>query len=274
MLPLKNKTKSILMSLYPMVLLLYTGLCWGQPTTHIKSFQIGIGVEKPMSFFYDFSNDHDFKTGLYKEEEMVPLGLSFHVAKNISRHLHLHLNILGRPLGNTAYTYTEVKSIDELNYTFTDSNFVRSNLFQIQLGSKYFLQNAPLGTYIHANLNAAIINNSIYRKSTFGNEFKQYIESFTPSKHQSTFYAIDFGMGITKMISERLLIDYGFSISPFWFTFSKYTYDSNWYYKAVNSQGFIPGVSVNNVEHLNKKLLSSEFLKFYVKIGFQNFRYE
>ncbi|WP_090250402.1 hypothetical protein [Lishizhenia tianjinensis] len=271
---IKNASYFLKLQLSSVVLLLCSGLCWGQPTRHIKSFNLGVGIEKPMSFIYDFVDDNDFRTSFYKDSEIIPLGLSLNLSKNVGRKTHLHFSLLGRALGNTAYTYHQDKSIDEINYTFTDSNFVRSNLFQLQLGAKYFLNNAPLGTYLHANLNVAYINNEIFRKSTLGSEFILHTETFAPAKHQSILYGIDLGMGATKMISNRLLLDYGFHISPFWFLLSPNNMDAHWINHTINAEGFIPGYSKGNVELLNKKLLATEFLKFYLKIGLQNFKYE
>ncbi|MDX1444778.1 hypothetical protein [Lishizhenia sp.] len=271
---LRNTSFLLKLQLSFVVLLFSSGVCWGQSTHHIKSFNLSVGIEKPLSVIHDFDNDDDFKTRFYKAPENVPLGLSIHLSKNLSRQLQLQVTLLGRALGNTAYTYIQEKPIDGLNYTFSDSNFLRSNLLQLQIGCKYFLQKAPLGTYIHANFNTAFITNSIYRKSTFGSQFIQHTEVFNPEHHESILYGIDFGMGTTRMISDHFLLDYGFHISPFWFLFSKNTYNSDWIKNTVNAEGFIPGYSANNVEYLNKKLLSTEFLKLYIKIGFQKFRYE
>jgi len=233
------------------------------------SASVGTSCVTPM-FGKSFNNGYagvDYDWSIAPAELAVTLGWAFNSRGTVQ------FSSSFRPLRNSSYSvYNSLETTDYLE-EHLDTFFIRTKALNFGLGIRLFDEFAPVGRYIQFGLNVSNISAIVSprlttRRSDFTyNDIDEVTEiNNLPEWSESRLsYGLFLGRGITRLLSESLLIDFG--IKGNWYLGSKQY--SNDYDPFTDKYSFdYQGNFGNPIRSVMLANLQSSYLfSVYLKIG-------
>lgn len=127
---------------------------------------------------------------------------------------------------------------------------------------------SPFGFYFIANVNYSVISNNVVRQIVASNSYEKFRKTYSPQNVNTHLFGLEFGLGNTKAISNKLTLDYGLKASLLRFLAHKVETDFS--IQPYHNQNVIVS---DNINYYNHGFIKSEVFTVYLILGLQKIKY-
>lgn len=235
----------------------------------IKSSSWGIGLTNSLWALNSYPDLSPSRFTVSTKQSISPMGLNLGYQKTLRKKFSLFSNVEFRPLKSLVENYSsEYLDIGSVNWDVNHNNFIISNLFEIDFGTRYYTHNAPFDFFFSLNANASLVTNKVTRSVHAFNYIEEIKVTYDAEKFNTALYGIEFGIGKSIGVSNKHTVDIGINASfiNLLMLDEKQNPDTK-LYSFMGSESNIQG---ENIVAYNHKFLKSEIFTFYLIFKFQN----
>ncbi|MDX1444782.1 hypothetical protein [Lishizhenia sp.] len=248
------------------LLLLFCSESYGQKK--LKQSTIHLTIENTL--FPNGKIDSAPSINMEKSGNSIKLVYGLGLSRNISKSIAVEVNASTGKINNSNFSTEFIQTLDGVKYTYKDAHFITGNFYRLDLSLKKYSRKASLGFYFHFGVAYSLLNNRISRSTSITSFYSSSKSTFGSDHLKNKMLNLSFGIGKSKVISNRFFVDYGLTIHAFYFPLPTTAFKTEYLLDFINFNQISPGYSEENLRHLNKLSFAKEWFKVYVKIGLQN----
>lgn len=226
-----------------------------------KRFSLLVGT----SFSAPMANNIYAKGGAFYDWSLLPSKVDLEIGWTVSEQLHVSLVVGYKGLQNSGYMNTYSESSLTATDFYLDSFIMQSNSLSIGLDAKFYLEYSPIGKYVLFGGGLSRTSSEVFPTYIRINENHSINASTTsaikekPGIYTTNSIYINLGIGQTKILSKKTIVDYGVKTSIY---IGSSINPRGVDYKSYQSSfpGIIDFIVMGNLH-------SSSIIEIYFKIG-------